>query len=42
MVDSGQVEGDPPSAENLITNDFVEAYNAFDPAEIDALPDPGS
>jgi NitT/TauT family transport system substrate-binding protein len=40
MVDSGQVEGDPPSVENMITNDFVDAYNQFDPDEINALPDP--
>ncbi|MFC2030625.1 ABC transporter substrate-binding protein [Chloroflexota bacterium] len=37
MLDTGQIETEIP-AENLINNDFVDAYNDFDPAEIKALP----
>ncbi len=39
MVNTGQIE-QSVAAEQIITNDFVEAYNDFDAAAIDSLPDP--
>jgi NitT/TauT family transport system substrate-binding protein len=39
MVGSAQVEAAIP-AEELINNDLIESMNAWDPAEIEALPDP--